>query len=435
MRMIEIFTSYEFIRQRSSATVNEQETMQLIKSIFSLMIDESYFKNMRIMMADKINENTYDEELTIRPRTEISKVIFEMIWRPLKLLNELVIDQDFDNKILASFIQEILIYDPNFTIVNFIIPSLASSSSFPFAKLLNFLYTHKEQNYFKKPPYILSENKIILCHLILQLDVNFLDELIKQQNLHQYLVVLGQMIGCISKLPKPKESEKFSYVDENESNSEDDESEDENGDQEMESQFERFVLLNIIKQLNDENRVNKIVNNLNTVLHLPEAIQSICNIAHNLYLYNRTIHDSQLLDLLAFKPEFLRTLWYTLLTMKSEKNQLLITILSKGITISKLIIILRHNALNIKFIIAPSESLKIIPILATFCALFSRLISTLHDGEFLYCIFDNDEQSIITMESASSVEKIENRIMPFHIKDVSHMCVTLKELCKFNTKN
>lgn len=72
--------------------------------------------------------------------------------------------------------------------------------------------------------------------------------------------------------------------------------------------------------------------------------------------------------------------------------------------------------------------MKIIPTLATFCALFSRLLSTLHDGEFFFCVFDNDQQSTIAIESATSVEKIENRIMPFHVKDIVHMCLTLKEL-------
>lgn len=48
------------------------------------------------------------------------------------------------------------------------------------------------------------------------------------------------------------------------------------------------------------------------------------------YLYSR------LLDMLAFKPEFIRTLWYTLLTTKAQKNQLSISILSKGIQIGEL---------------------------------------------------------------------------------------------------
>ena len=70
---------------------------------------------------------------------------------------------------------------------------------------------------------------------------------------------------------------------------------------------------------------------------------------------------------MAFKPKFIRTLWYTLLTSQAENGQLSISLLSRGIQIPKF------------------ESYKVVPILATFCSLFSRLLATLHDGEFFYC--------------------------------------------------
>lgn len=345
MRMIEIFTSFESIRQNSPSSVNEEDIMQLTKSIFSYMIEQDYYRNVRKMLDEKINENTYDE-VTTRPRTEISKVILEMIWRPLKLVNELNVDSDFDAKILASFAKEILVRDPNFTIVNFVIPSLAIGGNFPFAKLLNFLYEVHESsheaynnNFGEKLVKNIKFNGFLL-NAILKLDVNYLDDIIRKQRLHQYLIVVGSMIGCITKLPKQKEIVEFSFVDEAEDSVDgsDDESDDEieNQDDEMQSQFERIVLNDIIRHLNDANRVNKIVKNLDGILHLPEVILGVCNIAHNLLIYNRAaIHDYCLLDLLAFKPEFIRTLWYMLLTTESEKNQLYIKILSKGIIIRK----------------------------------------------------------------------------------------------------
>jgi ubiquitin-protein ligase E3 C len=70
----------------------------------------------------------------------------------------------------------------------------------------------------------------------------------------------------------------------------------------------------------------------------------------------------------------------------------------------------------------------VVPILATFCALFGRLLSTLHDGELFYCSFDFDPNAMSEMESATQVEPIENGVMPFQITDVVHMCLTLKEL-------
>lgn len=346
MRMIEIFTSYESIKQSSPSTTSELEIMQLTKSIFSYMIHQNYYKNVRTMLDDKINENTYDE-ITTRPRTEISKVILEMIWRPLKLVSELNVDSEFDRKILASFAKEILVRDPNFTIVNYIIPSLANERNFPFIKLLTFLYdVHAIGAYNNNLGEDLVKNikfNGFLLHAILKLDVNFLDDIIQRQYLHQYLIVIGNMINCITKLPKAKEIVRFSYIDDGEDSVDEDSDDEAESDQErqqrddeMQPQFERIILQDVIKQMNDENRINKIVKNLDAILHLPEVIQSVCNVVHNLLIYNRAaIHEYRLLDLLAFKPEFIRTLWYVLLTTKSDKNQLYISVLSKGIIIGK----------------------------------------------------------------------------------------------------
>lgn len=295
------------------------------------------------MLNEKISESTYDE-VTTRPKTEISKVILEMIWRPLKIVADIDSEDSFKAKILSAFTQEILVLDPNFTITNFIIPSLAVIEEFPYVKLVSFLYDAYESpynnNFGEKSGSSLKFNGFLL-NAILQFDTNFLDSVINHQCLHKYLTVVGSMINCISTLPKPKENTRFSYVDDNEDSQSDEESdddEDESPDHEMQSQFERIILLNVIKQLNEENRVNKIVKNIDSILHLPQVIQSICIIAHNLLIYNRSaIHDYRLLDLLAFKPDFIRTLWYTLLTSKSEKNHLYISILSKGIIIRKLI--------------------------------------------------------------------------------------------------
>lgn len=116
--------------------------------------------------------------------------------------------------------------------------------------------------------------------------------------------------------------------------------------------------------------------------------------------------------MLAFKPKFIRTLWYTLLTAQTEKNQHSISILSKGIQI------------------ANHESEKIIPILSTFCALFGRLLSTLHDGEFFFCSSNGEEEAeALTMTpTISGVKPIKNKLMPFHIKEIVLLSTTMKEL-------
>lgn len=57
---------------------------------------------------------------------------------------------------------------------------------------------------------------------------------------------------------------------------------------------------------------------------------------------------------------------------------------------------------------------QLIPLLATFCALFGRLISTLHDGEF--CQED-------VLPGAIS------KVMPFTLQEIIPLSTTLKEIC------
>lgn len=296
MRTIEIFTLYDSIRKYATPEVDEHEILKFSKRLFFYMIEKNYFKNVRKMIEEKINDGTYDE-ITTTPRTEISKVILEMIERPLKLVNDSQYDDEFDAKILGSFANEILSKDSNYTICNFIIPSLASKIHFPFIKLIKFLFeVHQKREQVDKNNFgerKKSANDIkfngYLLYSILHLDVNFLDEVINRNLLQQYLTLIGSMTSCICILPKANDYTKFSNFDDNDDINRDasDDDDDDEQDEEMQPQFERLILLDVIQQINEENRVNVIVKNIDSILHLPSVIHSICVIAHNLMIYNR----------------------------------------------------------------------------------------------------------------------------------------------------
>lgn len=294
MRMIETFTSFELIKRYAPDEIDQQEIIIFSKCIFSYMIDQNYYSNVRKMLNEKINDSDYIE-VTTKPATVISEVILDMIKRPLKLISDLSVDKEFDSKILAAFVNEILANDSNHTISNFIIPSLASDN-FPFIKLINFLYDihvkrHLTDNNHGEENETFRDIKFngYLLHAILHLDVNFLNEIENRNYLQQYLIVIGSMIGCIIKLPRSNEYTKFSNFEDNDESTreESDDDDDDEDDEEMQPQFERLILMDIIKELNDQNRVNRIVRNIDSILHIPKVIHSICVIAHNLMIYNR----------------------------------------------------------------------------------------------------------------------------------------------------
>lgn len=309
LRMVEIFTSFESVKKQVPVGSSDQEVVRFLKRLFSYMIDQNYFCIVRKMLNERIPENTY-EEVSVRPHNEMSRVLLEMLERPLRLVKVYSTDPAFDSKILSSFTSEILTKDFNSTISNFVVPSLGmQSDSFPFIKLIRFLHdihmeTVRRKEGFPMEQLINNNNhhsefsqsqKSIkfngyLLHSILKLDVKFLDEVINQNCLSNYLIVIGTMIRNISRLPKPpSQYVTFSNYDDDdaiqEMSASDEDSHDE--DEEMQPQFERLILSDTIVLLNEQIRVGKIVKSIDGLLYIPEVVHSLCLIAHNLMIYNR----------------------------------------------------------------------------------------------------------------------------------------------------
>lgn len=310
MRIIEIFTSFESIKRSVPAGSNDQQVVKFLKHLFSYMIDQNYFRIVRKMLNEKVPEGTY-EDVTTRPHNEMSRVLLEMIERPLKLVNTFSADQTFDTKILSSFTVEILTKDFSSTVSNFVVPALGSLKDFPFIKLIRFLHDvhmqalHNSEgfpsdfsnfsNFNNNHCGVMQSHKGIrfngnLLYAILKLDSKFLDAVINENSLSHYLVVVGAMIGNIAKLPKPNQYiNSFSNFDDDDAIQELSDSDDEtnDGDEEMQPQFERLILSDTIVLLNESNRVGKIVKNIDALLYKPEVVHSLCLIAHNLMIYNR----------------------------------------------------------------------------------------------------------------------------------------------------
>lgn len=305
MRIIEIFTSFESNKKNIPQGVTDQQIVKFLKQLFSYMIDQNYFGTVRKMLKEKVPEGTYDG-FSSRPHNEMSRLLLEMIERPLKLVNTFSADPAFDTKVLASFTTEILTKDFTSTISNFIVPALGSQHDFPFIKLIRFLHDVHMQALHSSECYpidllvhsnnhsdVTQPKKDIwfngyLLYSILKLDENFLDAVINQNCLSHYLVVIGAMIGNISKLPKPSQYVSYSnYDDDDVQEISDSEEEADDEDEEMQPQFERLILSDTIVLLNEPNRVGKIVKNIDALLYKPEVVHSLCLTAHNLMIYNR----------------------------------------------------------------------------------------------------------------------------------------------------
>ena len=305
MRIIEIFTTLESIKNNVPPGTSDQQIAKFLKQIFSFMIYRNYFGTVRKMLSEKIPDGSYNS-VSIRPHNEMSRVLLDMIVRPLKLVNALSTDQAFDTKILASFTSEILTTDFTSTISNFIVPALGSQQDFPYVKLIRLLHDVHMQTLHNSECFPtdlsaynnqhgdISQSRTnirfngYLLHSILKLDEDLLDIVINENCLAYYLVVIGAMIGNISKLPKPNQYVSYSnYDDDDVEELSESEEEANDEDEEMQPQFERLILSDTIVLLNESNRVGKIVKNIDQLLCKPEVVHSLCLTVHNLMIYNR----------------------------------------------------------------------------------------------------------------------------------------------------
>uniref|UniRef100_A0A1Q3F789 Ubiquitin-protein ligase E3C n=1 Tax=Culex tarsalis TaxID=7177 RepID=A0A1Q3F789_CULTA len=419
MRMLEIYSSNAYVGKyipEEPATGTTSSTRTYLEAIFCYLIRQKYFRIMRRLIEEKIPP--VDEDTTSIPNP-IADALLKMLLRPLKLLP--TANEAFNASILHSFTVHIL--SPNFSnqIKHYIVPALAASNEFPYISLIRFIAeeyqtrldyqntilididddmdgvgvdgesTPASKKARRNPDKESLQLSSSLLYSVMKLGENQFDQLNTEELYSAYIKVLSSMVSNITKLPRLT-LESYQPRQDDSSDSESD-----SEDVTMLTSCEHQTLSEVIHMLNDNQRVSYVVRFIDDILDKPEVVQHLCLICHNLMTYNRlAVYQYKLLYMLASKPQFVRSLWYTLTAQTASQGfSSPISLLSKGLTISKY------------------DSDRIVPILASFCALFGRLIATLHDGEFC-------QENVLP----GTVSKI----MPFTMPEIIPLSTTLKEI-------
>ena len=200
MRMIEIFTSFEHLRKFTG--VEDQHIVFYLKKIYSYLLNHDYMLNVRKLLDEKIDDNTYIEE-SPSAHNQISETLVQMLERPLSIMKA-ANDPFFEHKLLASFSSEILAKKYSKTIKFFIIPRLAANPEFPFIQLIQFLCETYEKEQESRRIILIdltddtqSTNKneefafsSYLLHSVLKLDSLFLGEYLF---IYLFLIILHEI--------------------------------------------------------------------------------------------------------------------------------------------------------------------------------------------------------------------------------------------------
>ncbi|KAG8224519.1 hypothetical protein J437_LFUL004210 [Ladona fulva] len=249
------------------------------------------------------------------------------------------------------------------------------------------------------------------------------------------------------------------------SNSELEEDEEEDIEEEERSprgrREERQVIDECVMMLNDPGRVNSLLAAVDQSKD-PSVMNALCRLCHNLLLSRHlAVHQFRLLYMLAFKPSFLRRLWSAILTA-SQISPLFgpspESATSKGTSSNLAPFSPSNSRLNLLRLISggvetsPEEAGRIVPLLAVFCALFTLLIVTLHDGEFYadgslpggesnsishtQCQENDAEMSKAGQHPQQKVHQSTNfpvsnspPVMPFTLPELASLSLSLKDAC------
>lgn len=327
---METFSSEDIV---SHYICDPQTRHAYLEDIYNYLVKRKYFKLVRQLLEEKVPP-LYD--VVLSPPNSISDTLLHMIQHPLKLLTasnlmqsttimitkthpSVSVGNNCVNLIISSFIDEILV--PEFTpsIQLFVIPCLANNNDFPFLHLIK---------YFNELITIVNNYEIDACNLDSNQHVILSDDLkmaIKKSdcfkssflfnallNLDQlqfplinsniqyvrcYIRILAKLSNNIRKLPRRSAVVMFRNSDDAMEEDVDDADSDSDSDYRGRgvskktspiSIQERDCLLEVVAQLNEQQRATLIVDNVGLLLDDSEFLFSLCKICHNLMLYHRS---------------------------------------------------------------------------------------------------------------------------------------------------
>lgn len=383
LRILETYLWEEQLEKHTS----HQSVHEYLTDVYTYLIHRKYFHTLRDLIEKKCPPL---DGVTSVPPNAMCAQLFQMLAHPLGIINAMSSQSDKSRHMILSLSEALFVPAYSEPVQCFVVPCLKAFSSLPYAALVQTLAAAIRDGVWSS-----QHLTTYMLHAFLTLDTQHLASIKSSQLFPQYIEVVAAISPRIDKLQMYRSpSHSVSHID--------DDSSDEDEDEPTESRepitpLERNTLIEVVCMLNDQNRSNLFVEAIDDYLQDQNVLKNICQICHHLMFRHRVaILESRLCSLLVQKPNFIRSLWYLLTAQESElKFSSPLSLLSRGITIPK------------------SDTDRVVPILATFCALFGRLISTLYDLEF--CQED-------ILPGATS------KIMPFALDEIVQLSLVIKEL-------
>ncbi|XP_052838360.1 ubiquitin-protein ligase E3C [Drosophila gunungcola] len=438
LRMLETFTTVSSVQRYVE---DEALLFRYLERVFGFMIARNYFLRLRRLLDDKCPP--LDGE-TLHAPSPLAEALLQLLLRPLAVAKRASAGGPLSSMSLAvchNFIRDILATPHTDALRYFLLPCFALNADFPFDLLMRSLFGVLESVGLAVESESTSTRRSFLFHgaetgqrikrfdslfssfllnSLLVLDRRQLASLQHNSLLVVYVRLIAEMMPNILQLPKSTLRGHANAPHRHRDS--DDESEDSEEEEELPSARtldydmeqtcrtssneltvkERDCLLESIAILNETERVNFIVQQLDPHIENTQLIYALCEICHNLMIYNKhAVFEYKLLYTLAFTPKFIRAVWFKLAAESTQMGfSAPLTLISKGV-------VPKQQGVD-----------RTIPLLATFCMLFGRLLPTLHDVEF--------GENNLLLQVQTTINHV--RLMPFSIAEIVQMSKTLKDI-------
>ncbi|XP_048488913.1 ubiquitin-protein ligase E3C [Plutella xylostella] len=409
LRMFEVFTSTVSLE----TALSPEDASTTIGHTLHYLVKRGYFSDLRNLMCRRTPPLLGP---SANPPTPLCAALLELIMRPVHLVGKVPIP-GYDDTVMTEFTASFLCTAYPEPVEMFVIPSIVQDANhrFPFLALVQCL---QDDTKFAQRRLI---NDSWLLHSVLTLEPQQFVNEIRSLNstklpnnpyVLDYLKVVVKLTVNVCNKQINYEFEDSLYTQDTSADKDDDDS-DTDSEPDLISLKEQMLLTRSIEMLNEPERcIMSACSQITDTDLSDEFLDSMSEICHNLLLSHRfALHKYRLLYTLAFKPVFLRGLWRFLSNMSHESSfggtaTPLLSALSRGMGSD-------YSVIGVHRLLAP---------LAVFCALFSLLIGTLHDTEFVRDTdFEGDEKM--------SVPQSPSATHAFSLSALGGLCRTLRQVC------
>ncbi|KAI5708771.1 hypothetical protein M8J76_002918 [Diaphorina citri] len=435
LRVLEVFTKFDDIEK--TLVPKGMGQAQLIVAQFKLLkylIQNKYYEHLRVLIDAKVPPLL---EATAVPPTPLSQCLFQLIITPFSMIEmSSTHDPQYIVFVMEELIRHFILEPMSEPIKLYILPALSSLPSFPYKHFVQTIQTNIKKNIRYTtgdlpPPTSarsksakhspnpntstdsswLSNPNILYALLTLDSGHSYLTkQCLDLSDVASYLYVLGQVSGQLVRMSRLSEDEE----EDDEGRSEDQFDMEETGGHL--SRLEEHLLQECCTSLNQNSLVQGVMSVVDRFYQEESVLQPLCQLCHHLLMSHKlACHRFRLLHMLTLNHKFIRSL-YTLAVSIEQKSVF-------GTSTTTLLQVISRGAQT-----NYTETQQIVPLLATFCSLFSLLVTTLHDVEFYssvddtaMSVDDNDDTGLTKDYGMPRESK-----MPFSLSELVSMSTVFK---------